>query len=46
MLPYPLSNFETQKYYQNKPKFDGVCSRKNLPKTKNGEYVTNLDELK
>ena len=46
MLPYPLNNFETQKYYQNKTKFDGVCSRNNLPKTKNGDYVTNLDELK
>ena len=46
MLSYPLNNFETQKYYQNKTKFDGVCSRNNLPKTKNGDYVTNLDELK
>ena len=24
---HPLTNFETQKYYQNKPKFNGVYSR-------------------
>ena len=35
--PYPLTNFETQKYYQNKPKFNGVYSRDNLPnRIKNG----------
>ena len=35
--PYPLTNFETQKYYQNKPKFNGVHSRDNLPnRIKNG----------
>ena len=36
MLPYPLTNFEIQKYYENKPKFDGVYSRNNLPKVKMG----------
>ena len=30
--PHPLTNFEIQKYYQNKPRFNGVCSRDNLPK--------------
>ena len=44
MLPHPLTNFEIQKYYQNKPKFNGVYSRKNLPKIKDGTYVINLDE--
>ena len=44
MLPHPLTNFELQKYYQNKPKFHGVYSRKNLPKIKDGTYVINLDE--
>ena len=29
MLPHPLTNFETQKYYQNEPRFNGVYSRKN-----------------
>ena len=24
MSPHPLTNFEIQHYYQNKPKFDGV----------------------
>ena len=36
MLPYPLTNFEIQKYYENKPKFDGAYSRNNLPKVKMG----------
>ena len=41
-----LTNFETQKYYQNEPKFNGVYSRNNLPKIKYGTYVINLDEFK
>ena len=40
MLPHPLTNFEIQKYYQNKPKFNGVYSRNNLSDI----YVINLDE--
>ena len=46
MLPHPLTNFETQKYYQNEPKFNGVYSRNNLPKIKDGAYVINLDKFK
>ena len=46
MPPHPLTNFEIQKYYQNKPKFNGVYSRNNLSKIKDGLYVTNLDEFK
>ena len=46
MLPHPLTNFELQKYYKNKPKFDSVYSRNNLPKIKEGAYVINLDEHK
>ena len=34
MPPHPLTNFETQKYYQSKPKFNGVYSRNNFPKIK------------
>ena len=34
--PHPLANFEIQKYYQNEPRFNDVCSRDNLPR--------NLDE--
>ena len=44
MPPHPLTNFEIQKYYQNEPKFNGVYSRDNLPKIKNGLYVINFDE--
>ena len=44
--PHPLTNFETQEYYQNEPRFNGVFSRDNLPNSikKNGAYVINLDE--
>ena len=32
-------------YYQNDPRFNGVCSRDNLPnKVKDGAYAVNLDE--
>ena len=45
MLPHPLTNFEIQVYYQNQPRFKGIFSRDNLPKTiKDGAYVINLDE--
>ena len=30
---HPLTNLEIQKYYQNEPKFNGVYSINNLPKT-------------
>ena len=44
IAPHPLTNFEIQKYYQNEPRFNGVYSRDNLPKIKDGAYVINLDE--
>ena len=45
MPPHPLTNFEIQKYYKNEPRFNGVFSRNNLPKSiKDGAYVINLDE--
>ena len=45
MLFHPLTNFEISEYYKNEPKFNGVYSRDNLPKTiKKGAYVINLDE--
>ena len=43
MPPHPLTNFEIQKY-QNEPKFNGIYSRVNLPKIKDGAYVINFDE--
>ena len=45
MPPYPLTNFEIQKYYQNEPKFNGAYSKSNLPKIKDGANVINLDEF-
>ena len=44
MPPHPLTNFEIQKYYQNEPRFNGVYSRDNLTKIKDGAYIINLDE--
>ena len=45
MLPYPLANFEIQKYYQNEQRFNRVFSRYNLPeKIKDGANVINVDE--
>ena len=45
MLPYPLTNFEIQKYYKNEPRFNGVFSGNNLPKKVNdGAYTISLDE--
>ena len=44
MSPHPLINFEIQIYYQNDPRFNGVYSRDNLHKIKDGAYVINLDE--
>ena len=46
MPPHPLTNFEIQKYFQNELKFNGVCSRNNLPKIKKGANVINLNEYK
>ena len=44
MPPYPLTNFEIQKY-QNKPRFNGVHLRDNLSdEIKDGAYVINLGE--
>ena len=45
MLPHPLRSFEIQKYYQNKPRLNGIYSRNNLSKkVKDVAYVINLDE--
>ena len=46
MPPYPLSNFEIQKYYQNEQKFIGVFSRDNLDKKNKGWGIRNkFDEF-
>ena len=42
---HPLTNFEIKEFYENEPRFNGVYSRDNVPKTiKYGAYVINLDE--
>ena len=41
MPPHP---FLIQKYYKNEQRFNGVYSRDNLPKIKDGAYIINLDE--
>ena len=41
MPPHLLTNFEIQKHYHNQPRFNGACSRDNLPKIRD---VINLDE--
>ena len=45
MLPHPLTNFERQKYYENEPKFNGIYSRNNLLKIKDGTYIINLTSM-
>ena len=44
MPPHPLTNFEIQRYYQNKPRFNGVYSRDNLTRIRDGACILNLDE--
>ena len=39
--PHPLTSFEIQKYYKNKPRLDGVFSRNNLPKKNKGWDICN-----
>ena len=41
MRPHPLTNFEIRKNYQNEHKLNGVYSRNNLPKIKDGAYAIN-----
>ena len=46
MLSHPLTNFEIQKCYQSKPKFNGVYSRNYLTKIKDTTNAINLDQYK
>ena len=42
---FSLTNIEINEYYINEPRFNGVYSRNNLPKTiKKGAYVIHLDK--
>ena len=40
----PSHPFEIQKYCQNEPRFNGVYSRDNLPRIRDGVYLINLGE--
>ena len=45
LLPFhPLTNIEISEYYVSEHIFNGVYSRNNLPITKKGAYIINLDE--
>ena len=45
MQTHPVTKFQSEKYDQNEPTFNGVFSRNSLPKKiKDGAYVVNLDE--
>ena len=44
ILYHPLSNFEIQKYYQNKPNFNSLYLRNNLSEINNAAYIINLNE--
>ena len=39
MPPHTLTNFEIQKYYENKPRFNGAYSRNNVPEKIMDFYV-------
>ena len=43
MLPHP---FKIQKYQQNEPEFNGVYSRNNLLKIRDGKYAIRLDKYR
>ena len=45
MPPHPLTNFEIQKYCQNEPRFNGVYSRDNLQKIKDGAFIINPERV-
>ena len=43
---HPLTNFEIQEYYQNKPRFNGDFSRDNLPNNSNNNNNNNNNNIK
>ena len=44
LMPFhPLTNFEIIDYFEDVKSFNGVYSKNNLPKLKNGAYFINLD---
>ena len=43
---HSLSNIEITKYFNYQPRFNGVFSRNNLSRIKDGVYVINIDDEK
>ena len=41
---HSLINIKITKHFNYKPRFNGVFSRDNLPRIKDGAYVINLDD--
>ena len=39
-----LNSIEITSYFSYKPRFNGVFSRNNLPRIKDGAYVINFDD--
>ena len=45
LIPHhPLNNIEITNYFNCEPRFNGVFSRNNLPRIKDGTYSINLDD--
>ena len=44
VLLHPLNNIEITNYFNYESRFNGVFSRNNLPRIKDGAYVINLDD--
>ena len=44
VLLHPLSKMEITKYFIYESRFNGIFSRNNLPRVKDGVYVINLDD--
>ena len=41
---HPLRNMKITNYFNNEPRFNGVLSRNNLRRIKDGAYTINLDD--
>ena len=43
-MHHPLKNIEIINYFNYEPRFNGIFSKNNLPRIKDGLYVINLDD--
>ena len=44
LVCYPLNNIKITNYFNYEPRFNGILSKSNLPRIKDGAYVINLDD--